>query len=212
MNAICCCITFPECRPRTNARRCCANLCFQVIDSSGCPINGAVYQLRCQCGDFRNAVSCGRGCVCFRGILPGTYQLTQLAPAAGFEMDAAPHEVEVDRCCRVRIDGLPLRCFVSINEREGSVAPEQSEQPYVNPVYAGAVTVSGLGVPGSVIEVSFPNGCKSCATVLRDGSWSLNVPEAFVLEPDDELIITQTTECMAPSEPLSVTVEEVVAP
>ncbi|MCL2678668.1 MAG: prealbumin-like fold domain-containing protein, partial [Clostridiales bacterium] len=83
------------------------NITFQAIDPDDCPIEGAVYRLRCACGRFINAITGRNGCVTFSGIRPGTYELTQIAAPFGYELDSTIHTVEVLRRGCVKIDGLP---------------------------------------------------------------------------------------------------------
>ena len=182
-----------------------ANVTFQAIDPEDCPIEGAVYRLRCACGRYINAITGRNGCVTFFGIRPGIYELTQIAAPFGYVADPATHIVEVSRRCCVKIDGLPMRCFQSINQREFP-SPAQSPPPMVAPVSIETLTLAGMGQPGCAIEVTFPNGQVCCTTVRRDGSWSVDVPCGGRLEPGDAVQAVQLCRCMLPSEAVSVLV------
>jgi len=181
------------------------NITFQAIDPDDCPVAGAVYRLRCACGKFINAITGRDGCVTFRCVRPGTYELTQIAAPFGYEADPATHTVEVSRRCCVKIDGLPMRCFQSVNQREFS-SPAQSPPPMVAPVTVDTLTVTGLGEPGCKIEVCFPRCIACCTTVRRDGSWSVDVPCGGTLEPSDTVQATQLCRCKLPSETVSMVV------
>ena len=184
------------------------NVTFQAIDPDDCPIEGAVYRLSCACGRYINAITGRNGCVTFCGIRPGTYELTQIAAPFGYEADPATHIVEVSRRCCVKIDGLPMRCFQSINQREFP-SPAQSPPPTVTPISADTLTVTGMGEAGCKIEVCFPIGCTACTTVRRDGSWSVDVPCGGTLEQEDSIQAVQICQCKLPSEAVNVVVPAV---
>ncbi|MDR1928261.1 MAG: prealbumin-like fold domain-containing protein, partial [Oscillospiraceae bacterium] len=162
----------PVCRARP------VSFAFPVINTDGRGLCGAVYRLSCACGNFRNAISNPCGCVRFRGVMPGTYTLTELAAPFGTEPDPAAHEVTVSARGCVKIDGLPLCCFQSVNPQSLPPQPEPSNPPEVNVIAAGAVTLSGYGDPGSRVETTYPGSCAACcavcASVRRDGSWSMD--------------------------------------
>ena len=182
------------------------NITFQAIDPDDCPIEGAVYRLRCACGRFINAITGRNGCVTFCGIRPGTYELTQIAAPFGYELDSTVHTVEVSRRGCVKIDGRPMRCFQSINQREPMLAPPQSPPPVITPVTTETLTITGMGEPGCNIELIFPNGFACCTTVRRDGSWSADVPGGGTLSPGDAVQAVQLCQCKLPSEPVTVIV------
>ena len=188
-----------------------ANVCFQAIDPDDCPVCGAVYRLTCACGKYLNAITGRNGCVTFCGVCPGTYTLTQVAAPFGFLPDGATHSVTVSNRCCVKIDGLPMRCFQSINQRDNT-PPGQSDQPLVNPISTETITVSGFGTPGCKIRVDFPGPmrCRCCACVRRDGTWSVDVPAGEALLEGETVTVTQTCPCMLPSEPVGVVVEAIV--
>ncbi|MCL2298725.1 MAG: prealbumin-like fold domain-containing protein [Firmicutes bacterium] len=188
--------------------QCAANICFQAIDPNDCPICGAVYRLTCQCRKYINAITGRNGCVTFCGVCPGNYTITQVAAPFGYLIDGASHPVSVsDRCC-VKIDGLPMRCFQSVNQRDNT-PPEQSDPPILAaPVTVDTLTISGGGTPGCKIKAVFPGpeNCVCCTCVRRDGSWSIDVPAGENLLEDEVIHITQCCPCMLPSEPLPVEV------
>ena len=195
----------------SNSQCCAANVCFQVIDPNDCPICGAVYRLTCACGKFINAMSGRNGCVTFRGVCPGAYTLTQELTAFGYLPDNAPggHTVTVTKNCCVKIDGLPMRCFQSINQRDNT-STAQSEQPLVAAITTDTDTIVGEGVAGCRIKVEFPGPetCCCCTCVRRNGAWSMDVPAGENLLEDEVVTVTQCCPCLLPSDPLNVTVVE----
>jgi len=188
---------------------CAANVCFQAIDPDDCPICGAVYRLTCACRKYLNAITGRNGCVTFCGICPGTYTITQVAAPFGYLVDGATHTVTVSNRCCVKIDGLPMRCFQSVNLRDNT-PPEQSDQPdVISLVTAASVTINGLGTAGCKIKVVFPGpeNCACCTCVRRDGSWSVDIPASENLLPGEIITVTQTCPCMLPSDPVEIVVE-----
>ena len=183
------------------------NVTFQAIDPDDCPIEGAVYRLSCACGRYINAITGRNGCVTFCGIRPGTYELTQIAAPFGYEADPATHIVEVSRRCCVKIDGLPMRCFQSINQRDNT-PQAQSAQPVVTPITPSTVTITGVGTAGCRIKVEFPapERCCCCTCVRNNDTWSMDVPASVALLPGETVTVTQCCPCMLPSEPLPVVV------
>jgi len=180
-----------------------ANVCFQAIDPDDCPICGAVYRLTCACGKFINAITNRNGCVTFCGICPGTYTLTQELAPFGSIADGVPHTVNVNNRCCVKIDGLPMRCFQSINQRDNTPQGQSYPPEVVDPITTDTDTIQGRGVAGSKIKVEFPgpDNCCCCTRVRRDGSWSMDVPASETLLADEFVTVTQCSPCLLPSEP-----------
>jgi len=196
-----------------NGSQCAANVCFQAIDSNDCPICGAVYRLTCACGKFLNAITNRNGCVTFCGICPGTYDLTQELAPFGYLLDdpPQPHKVVVSKNCCVKIDGLPMRCFQSINNKDNTpVAP--SDRPIVAAIDTATDTIEGTGVAGCKIKVEFPSPerCCCCTTVRRNGTWSIDVPAGETLLEGETVIVTQCCPCLRPSDPVRVTVDPAI--
>jgi len=185
-----------------------ANVCFQAIDPDDCPICGAVYRLTCTCGKFINAITNRNGCVTFCGICPGAYTLTQELTPFGSIADGVPHTVNVNNRCCVKIDGLPMRCFQSVNQRDNTPRA-QSAQPGVAAITIATDTVEGTGEAGCRIRVEFPSPvrCCCCTTVRRNGTWSIDVPASETLLEGEIVIVTQCCPCLLPSEPVNVVVE-----
>ncbi len=58
-------------------------------------------------------------------------------------------------------------------------------------VYPGnkVTDISGKGVTGDTIEVTFPDGTVVETIVGEDGTWSVPIPDGLVLQKDDEIIV-----------------------
>lgn len=68
-----------------------------------------------------------------------------------------------------------------------------SKAPGVDKIVAGDKKITGEGVPGAAIEVTFP-GVKAPVktTVGTDGTWSVNVPKGITLKAKDTITVVQT--------------------
>ena len=68
-----------------------------------------------------------------------------------------------------------------------------SKAPVVDKIVAGDKKITGEGVPGATIEVTFP-GVKTPVktTVGTDGTWSVNVPKGITLYAKDTITVVQT--------------------
>ena len=90
----------------------------------------------------------------------------------------------------------------------------KSEKPIINPIKEGDSTVTGKGVPGAEIEVTWPGGGKSTTTVGGDGTWSVKVPDNVKLKKDDTVRAVQTERerGKGPSDPVTATVGAADAP
>ncbi|MDR2686637.1 MAG: prealbumin-like fold domain-containing protein [Oscillospiraceae bacterium] len=187
--------------------QCAANVCFQAIDPNDCPICGAVYRLNCACGKYIHALTGRNGCVTFHGVCPGAYTLTQELAPYGYLIDGSSHTVSVSNNCCVKIDGLPMRCFQSINQRDNTPTA-QSAQPLVNAITTATDTIEGAGVAGCKVKVEFPgpDNCCCCTCVRRNGTWSVDVPASETLLAGEVVTVTQCCPCLLPSDPVGVPV------
>lgn len=68
-----------------------------------------------------------------------------------------------------------------------------SKAPVVDKIVAGDKKITGEGVPGATIEVTFP-GVKTPVktTVGTNGTWSVNVPKGITLYAKDKITVVQT--------------------
>ena len=81
-----------------------------------------------------------------------------------------------------------------------------SDTPNVNPLNEDDPAVTGQGIPGADIEVTWPDGTTSTGTVDEDGNWSVSVPDDVDLKEDDIVTVVQTEPGKDPSTPAQVTV------
>ncbi|MBA3927684.1 immunoglobulin-like domain-containing protein [Listeria rustica] len=86
------------------------------------------------------------------------------------------------------IDGFQIFDYSRVST-EGS---SSIDRPVVSPIYEGAKTVSGTGVVGDDIVVTFPDGKTAKATVDADGKWTANVPAGTNLVKDQSVQTYQT--------------------
>ncbi|MCK1238706.1 Ig-like domain-containing protein [Streptococcus uberis] len=84
--------------------------------------------------------------------------------------------------------------------------------PTVNPVTSEDTTVTGIGVPGNTITVTFPDGSTGTAVVQPDGTWSVPVPAGVDLVGGEVLPVTSTDPAGNVSPTTNVTVKDVTPP
>lgn len=80
-----------------------------------------------------------------------------------------------------------------------------SKAPVVDKIVAGDKKITGEGVPGAAIEVTFP-GVKTPATTTVDtfGKWSVNVPKGITLYAKDTITVVQTEKNKDPKAVMAV--------
>lgn len=80
-----------------------------------------------------------------------------------------------------------------------------SKAPGVDKIVAGDKKITGEGVPGAAIEVTFP-GVKTPATTTVDtfGKWSVNVPKGITLYAKDTITVVQTEKNKNPKAVMAV--------
>ncbi|WP_145957843.1 Ig-like domain-containing protein [Lactococcus lactis] len=79
----------------------------------------------------------------------------------------------------------------------------QSPAPLFNTVKATDTIVSGTGVAGANVSVTFPNGSIQTITVESDGTWSIPLPTNLILTVGDQLSATHIVGTGASAESLS---------
>ncbi|MCU7558665.1 Rib/alpha-like domain-containing protein, partial [Macrococcus capreoli] len=84
--------------------------------------------------------------------------------------------------------------------------------PPVNPVTSEDPAVTGIGVPGNTITVTFPDGTKGTAVVQPDGTWTVPVPAGVDLVGGEVLPVTSTDPAGNVSPETKVTVSDVTPP
>ena len=93
----------------------------------------------------------------------------------------------------------------------GPYAPPASAAPIINPVTAGDTVVTGTGVNGATVVVTFPNGDTATATVIN-GVWTANVTAGFTLIAGDPVKAVQTEPGKTKSDTATATVLAVTPP
>ena len=104
-------------------------------------------------------------------------------------------------------DADELEKTVKEDGDERKVEGEKSGQPTVNPITEGDTTISGLGVPGAVINVTLPGRADDLTTTVRaDATWSVDVPAANIPAAGQKVIVAQTETGKGASDPVEVIV------
>ena len=78
----------------------------------------------------------------------------------------------------------------------------RTEKPDVDEVNEGDRVITGEGLNGATITVTFPDGVTRRNATVVNGIWSVTVPASINLLEDDELSVTQTLAPNDPSEPV----------
>jgi len=184
------------------------NVSFRAIDADDCPVCGAVYRLKCTCacGKYIHTITDRNGCANFGAVCPGNYELEQIAAPFGFVRNDRIHPVEVQRGGCVKVGGMPLRIFNSINEKVLPEAPEAPEAPEIAAVYTDSLTITGMAEPCCRVEVTFPDGACCCVTAHRNGAWCADVPCGTDLAEGTQVCATILFDCKVRSETACVDV------
>lgn len=89
---------------------------FQKIDGkTGIGLGGAVFQLRSRGETIAVSTSDSKGIVCFSGLCPGRYIMTETAPPAGYLPSERSFMVLVDPCGNITADQQPACDFTVCN-------------------------------------------------------------------------------------------------
>ena len=89
---------------------------------------------------------------------------------------------------------------------------DQSATPNVKAVDSDDPAVTGTGVAGSTVKVTFPDVKDPVETTVgEDGNWSVNIPEGVDLEAGDTVSVTQTEPGKAESQPTTKKVDPTTA-
>ncbi|MGK0577954.1 Ig-like domain-containing protein, partial [Macrococcus capreoli] len=95
---------------------------------------------------------------------------------------------------------------VTVTDTTGPAAPT------VNPITSEDPAVTGIGVPGNTITVTFPDGTKGTAVVQPDGTWTVPVPAGVDLVGGEVLPVTSTDPAGNVSPEVTVAVTDVTGP
>ena len=187
------------------------NVAFSKTDAVAAALPGAIFALDDQSGTVQYSTSTIDGNVVFYTIPPGTYILTETQAPFGYVTDPAVHTVIVDENGDVTIDGNTSSVFSAVNE-EGpafTFAKEdnsvQSDAPVIDPVRSGLAPVTGTGVPGSTITVTWPDTTTTDVIVDYDNTWTAVPGTALVV--DEVVSATQKTPGKLISDPANGTVQ-----
>jgi hypothetical protein len=90
---------------------------------------------------------------------------------------------------------------VVVGSGDGGRSVADSAAPGIHPVYAGDRVITGTGVPGATVVVTFPDGTKTAVIVKSDGTWQAPVPAGVSLRNDQLITAVQTEAGKNPSEP-----------
>ncbi|NEW61928.1 LPXTG cell wall anchor domain-containing protein [Granulicatella sp. zg-ZJ] len=85
------------------------------------------------------------------------------------------------------------------------VNPKKSENPIVLAVKEEAAAVTGKGIAGSTIIVTFKDGSKVATTVAENGTWSVEVPKTAALKKGDNVSVVQIEKDKLPSSAVDAT-------
>ena len=163
------------------------NMNFGKIDPDGAPLSGGVFALDDLSGTIQYATSTADGTVTFYGLRPGQYLLSEVTPPFGFLPDPATYLVEVAPDGTITIGGADPSGFTVTNEPGPEVTfikldmTPQSLVPVLDPVRDGFLPVTGSGVPGSDIILTWPDTSTFTAIVEPDGRWLVVPPVALVV-------------------------------
>ena len=160
---------------------------FAKTDSVGNPLQDAVFALDDLSGTIQFATSTVDGSVTFFGVHPGIYLLSEETPPFGFLPDPTVYLVEVDANGNITIGGGDPTGFTVINEESGNLTfvkmdvTPQSQVPVIDPVRTGLIPVTGTGIPGSTITVTWPDASTTDVVVALDNTWTATPPEPLVV-------------------------------
>lgn len=84
--------------------------------------------------------------------------------------------------------------------------------PMVNPVSAGAFSITGTSTAGYTINATLPDNTVLISTVLSDGTWTINIPVGETLNKGDVINVTKTNPAGNVSAPTMVVVGNTSAP
>lgn len=174
-----------------------AHLTFTKADTStGQPLEGAGYTL----SNGISALSDLDGTVDLGMLAPGTYTLTETKAPDGYILDSTVHTVNVTNDGHITVNGNDLAQFRPENTRM------RSPKPVINTVMEGDAIVTGTGVPGAAVTVTFPDGSEATAVVDAGGQWFIIVPSSTSLLANQTVNARQTVPGMYPSDTVSVLV------
>ena len=173
-----------------------ASFTIQKTDSAtGAPLSGGHFTLTQNGQLVGTAVSAPDGSFTFSNLTPGSYEMKETAAPEGYATETGSFRVVVDEQGNVTVNGVPAEQFPFTNTRN----TRPSDRPVIQSVQEGDPVITGTGVPGSLIDVTLPDGSHLQTTVGSGGSWSVSVPDGTMLQAGDTIYASQTDPGKEPS-------------
>ena len=188
------------------------NISFAKNDSNDGALAGAVFSLDDGAGTVLYATSTIDGNVVFYSVPPGRYIITEIEAPFGYITDSAQYEAIVTEHGVITIDGDPLADFVVVNQDGPALTftkqdnTAQSVAPVIDPVRNGLIPVTGTGVSGSTITITWPDSTTSDVLVDYRNTWTATPTTPLTVGQDVSAI--QTTPGMLPSDSVNEPVQQ----
>ena len=176
-------------------------LSFSKINAAGAAVAGAVFQLTQGTTVVGTATSTAGGLVNFGLLASGTYTMTETAAAPGYDLITTTFTVVVASDGSITVNGTSLDAFSIVN-----VATAVSAAPTINTVINTATTVTGTGVAGAQVTVTFASGATASTTVSSLGIWSVGLPSGVTLVAGESVSAIQTETGKLPSASVSTVI------
>ena len=192
------------------------NFAFRKTDIDGDALMGAVFSLDDGFGTVQYATSALDGTVTFFAVRPGQYTLHEVSAPFGYLPDPSNYIVNVAADGTITVNGTPSNTFEVINTDGPDLSfikldvTPQSPPPVIDPVGAGSAPITGTGVPGATVTVTWPDTSTSDVIVGPDTVWTATPPAVLVI--GQTVTATQTVPNHTISDPDSEIVQAVSAP
>jgi uncharacterized repeat protein (TIGR01451 family) len=119
------------------------------------------------------------------------------------ETKVVTFEVEINNTAYGKtIKNVALVDEKPIEEPDTDPVYGQTAQPGVDTINEGDKVITGVGIEGADIVVTFPNSTRTATTQVSGGVWSVDVPSAVYLEKDDVVQVTQKKDPDSVSDPV----------
>ena len=189
------------------------NVSFTKTDSADDALAGAVFSLDDGFGTILYATSNIDGIVVFYTIPPGIYTLTEIQAPFGYITNPTPYVAVVSETGEITINGNPVSSFRPVNEDGPDMSfikmdnTAQSPAPVIDPVANGLLPVTGTGITGSTITVTWPDTTTTDAIVDNNNTWTATPTTPLAV--GEIVSAIQTTPGMLPSDPATETVQQI---
>ena len=169
----------------------------------GVPLGGAIFTI------FQNDVPFitveseeGSGLVSFGILQLGTYVMEEIEAPDGFEDNTETYTVLVSDDGIITVNDIPLEDF----SVENTAIQEVSPAPFISDIFTTNIIISGFGIAGSTITLTFPNGEISETIMEANGTWIIPKPPSVTLLLNDIISAYQTSPGMLSSEVVTMIV------